>query len=517
MPNGPADPPPSPSIADCLDPEAQSRVGVIPGTAPGAPGHAQALDIFFGLLADLRPAVFCDIGANKGEAGRRALATLPDLVVFGFEANPVTHARHAAINTAAGVRWTNAAVSDRPGTVTLHVPRVLSRALQGDRLAPRRLVERADTGKASLLQRDEDARYDHVEVASVRLDDHLAAHAPAGRVALWIDVEGAASLVLAGATETLARTDLMIIEVEGFGFWKDQVRAADLLDLLGKVGFTPVLRDREYGDAQFNVICVRASASQGETQRHVGARLDALRPTPPAMAASGPLPTPATTPVLIPCFNNPSYAANMLRQLRALGFADITFVDNASDSADMHAFLDSAEQSGATVERLSENLGPRHSIFTPERLQSLPRWFCLTDPDLEFNPALPEDFLATLASVILPSSYAKAGFALNIANRDALRQDKIEIEAQHHHIWEWEQQFWIRRLGFTPGGDPVYKAPIDTTFALYDKLRVDNFFRSLRVGGRMTAEHLPWYPNPPMTDPEASHYRASQKFSFYHR
>lgn len=512
-------PPEQPTVANCLDAASHSVIGTIPATPDGQAGHAHAhaLDIYFGLLRDLTPAVFCDIGANKGEAGRRARKTSPATTVFGFEANPAIHARYKAGKEAAGITWINAAVADRPGELTLHIPRVLSRHLSGETFRYERVVEAANTGKSSLLMRDEAAEYDSVVVPAVTLDGFLADAAPHGRVALWIDVEGAASLVLGGATETLARTDLMIIEVEGFGFWQDQVRAADLLDLLAKAGFTPVLRDREYGDAQFNVICVRASASQGETQRHVGARLDALRPTPPAMAASGPLPTPATTPVLIPCFNNPSYAANMLRQLLALGFADITFVDNASDSADMHAFLDSAELSGATVERLSENLGPRHSIFTPERLQSLPRWFCLTDPDLEFNPALPEDFLATLASVILPSSYAKAGFALNIANRDALRQDKIEIEAQHHHIWEWEQQFWIRRLGFTPGGDPVYKAPIDTTFALYDKLRFDNFFRSLRVGGRMTAEHLPWYPNPPMTEAEASHYRASQKFSFYHR
>lgn len=510
--------PSTPAVADCLDAASQSLIGTIPATPDGKVGHDHAVDIFFDLVAHLGPAVFCDIGANQGEAGRRAKETLPTAQVFGFEANPAIHARYSDLNVAAGVNWVNAAVADAAGTLTLHVPKFLSRELRGGSFTYRRVTEAENTGKASLLKRDEAAEYASVSVPAVTLDHYLSKEAPQGRVALWIDVEGAASLVLRGAMQTLSRTDILIIEVEGFGFWQDQTLAASVLRTLEDEGFVPVLRDREYQDAQFNVICLRATPSHSEQRALIRERLDGLR-SDKAPASPDGMPTPATTPVLVPCFNNPSYSDAMLQQLLARGFRDITFIDNASDSAEMHAWLDTVAQSGAKVERLNENLGPRKSIFANNRLARLPRWFCVTDPDIQFNPALPPDFLATLADTMLRHRFGKAGFALNIARPTALRQEKFTIGEKDYHIWEWEKQFWANRVEFTTGGDPVYRADIDTTFALHDLQRFNEkkFMTALRVGGRMTAEHLPWYPAVQMTESELSHYRASQKFSYYHR
>jgi hypothetical protein len=209
----------------------------------------------------------------------------------------------------------------------------------------------------------------------------------------------------------------------------------------------------------------------------------------------------------------------MLKQLLDCGFRDITFIDNASDSDAMKSLLEIAAQSGAKVERLDDNIGPRECIFANDRIKRLPRWFCVTDPDLEFNSALPSNFLESLAEIMLRNRTGKAGFALNIARPKALRQEKFNIGEKDYFIWEWEQRFWANRIDFTAGGDPVYRADIDTTFALYDlhQFTRKRFMSALRVGGRMTAEHLPWYPSLAMTESELSHYRASQKFSYYHR
>ena len=504
------------SISRCLDADSQSYAGLIPATQAGHDGHLAVLDIYFDLIAATKPDIFCDIGANKGEAGRRALALRPDMTVFGFEANPNIHGRYSDINVTAGVQWINCAVADQDGTLQLYIPKVLSRALKGDVLVAKRVVEAEDTGKSSLLKRDESAEYETVDVRAVALDGFLQQHAPKGRVALWIDVEGAASLVLQGAAATLARTDVVIVEVEGFSFWQDQALVMQVMDRLYLAGFVPVLRDREYQDAQFNIVFLRNSDKIGAHQRWIGDALDKRR-SQPAITAQ-PL-TPATVPVLIPCFNNPSYAGAMLAQLQAIGFTDITFVDNASSSPAMHDWLDQTARRGIKVERLTENLGPHDSVFTPARLKNLPRWFCVTDPDLAFNPALPKDFLQIMADAITRHGIPKAGFALDIANREGLRQSKFDIGGTDYQIWEWEKQFWNTPLDLTASDDTVFEALVDTTFALYDstKLRKKFSMTALRIGGRFTAKHLPWLAEPSMHDDEASLYRDSQKFSFYAR
>ncbi len=500
--------------------DSQSYVGALPAMPAGEAGHRATLDVFFSLLGQSKPAVFCDIGANKGEAGRRALALQPAMTVFGFEANPQIHGMYAAINTEAGVRWINAAVADRDGTLSLFIPRILARALEGDTLVQKTVIEAADTGKSSLLKRDENAQYDTVEVPAIALDSFLAKAAPAGRLALWIDVEGAASVVLDGARASLARTDLLIVEVEGFAFWQDQALVTQIIDRLRGQGFVPVLRDREYQDAQFNIVFLRDAPDIPAHRKAIGAAVDQASPPTPALTGRSPELLVAEVPVLVPCFNNPSYCAQMLDQLYEAGFRQITLVDNASDSPAMTAFLTATAAkvgSGITVERLTTNLGPRRSIFTPVRLANLPRWFCVTDPDLQFNPALPADFLTVLARAMADHGGAKAGFALDISAPSDLRQDTFEIGGAYYRIEEWERGFWKDRLGFTAGGDPIFKASIDTTFALYDKTnyRLDRPQRALRVGGRMTAQHLPWLARPTIDAQESAIYRASQKFSYY--
>lgn len=507
------------NIERCLDSDSQSYVGTIPATSSGPDGHRAALDVFFDLIAMKKPETFCDIGANKGEAGRRALARVPGMKVFGFEANPKIHSRYKKVNVDSGVFWINTAVADQNGKLVLYIPKVLARALKGQNLVSERVVEAEDTGKSSLLKRDENAEYEAVEVPAVALDKFLEEHAPVGRVALWIDVEGAASLVLKGAAATLVRTDIIIVEVEGFSFWQNQALVMQVLDTLYAAGFVPVLRDREYHDAQFNIIFLRSGDDISLQKNWIGTALDKTRIATSRTAQLNQDLTPQSVPVFVPCFNNPSHAENMLVQLQLLGFANITFVDNASNSLDMHRWLDEAARRGAHVERLAENLGPRDSIFTGQRLAQLPRWFCVTDPDLQFNPALPADFLQILADATATHHIAKAGFALDISNRHHLRQEKFRIGRADYHIWEWERKFWDTELGRTSSNDTIFRADIDTTFALYDltKFRKNDAMKALRIGGRFTAQHLPWLLHATMLEEEARFYRASQKFSYYVR
>jgi hypothetical protein len=226
----------------------------------------------------------------------------------------------------------------------------------------------------------------------------------------------------------------------------------------------------------------------------------------------------ANTPILIPVFNNPTYLSRMLDQLRSKGLRNIVVVDNASTSPQMKSFLQKIPPE-ITLVRLTRNLGPRDIFQSAVNLQHLPNVFCVTDPDLELNRDLPDDFLVELFGLTERFKIGKAGFSLDISDRDAMRDDPVAFAEGSMKIWEWEERFWTNHVGFTEGGDPIYKAKIDTTFALYNKtfFRPDRFTAAVRVAGRYTCRHLPWYKDDRIPEQEQKHYRRKQKFSTYVR
>lgn len=449
-----------------LSARAESRLGLVPALPVGPEGTSRLQDIVLDLLTELRPAVVCDIGGNQGAAGRRADVVSP------------------------GMHWLDLAVSDAAGTVTLDIRRGPDRTQDGE--APREGTRDAAT-----------------------LDDILQRAAPDGTVVLRIDAAGSAAKLLEGARLTLQRADLLQVKVAGFAVRQDQTVIDEVLDQLAQQGFVPVLRDREAGDAEFNVVFLRRSAAGAD--HLIGRIASSLDRSRPSRATTPSQLSPATVPVLIPCFNNPSYVRQMLDQLARLGFEQVTLVDNASDSDDMRALLSRVEAEGVQVERLTRNLGPRLSIFVRERLARLPRYFCVTDPDLAFNPQLPPDFLDQLRDVQKRYGEVKAGFALDISQPWRLKPDSFKIGQYTARVDEWEEQFWRKRIGHTAGGDAIFRAVIDTTFALYDRHRIDGKHpvAGVRVAGRFTAEHLPWLNQSTMSSGEEEHYRRSQKFSQY--
>lgn len=227
----------------------------------------------------------------------------------------------------------------------------------------------------------------------------------------------------------------------------------------------------------------------------------------------------AEIPVIIPAFNNPTYLRNILVQLQKLRLQNIIVVDNVSTYPAMNDLLSEISREVSVV-RNEENRGARHVILDEKIVSLLPPLFCVTDPDLQFNDELPSDFLAEL--VLLTEKYAvgKAGFSLDISERYELRDDGFLINGRQYAIREWEQQFWETPLGPLAGGDPVYRAPIDTTFALYNKkyYSPDRMFEAIRVGGRYACRHLPWEKTSIVPETEESYYRkAATRFGNYHK
>jgi glycosyltransferase involved in cell wall biosynthesis len=219
-------------------------------------------------------------------------------------------------------------------------------------------------------------------------------------------------------------------------------------------------------------------------------------------------------PVLIPVFNNPTYLRKMIGQLRGVGLPNIIVVDNGSEYPPFLEYLDSLEEE-LTVVCLNENSGPRRLFRDAALYDHLPQYFCLTDPDLEFNAALPPDFLECLIDLTKKYHVGKAGFSLDISEPEKMIATPFQIGAESYRIWEWEAQFWHARL--EEKDDPAYRASIDTTFAVYNKdfFSPGNFLDGIRVAGRYTARHLPWYADHRIPSEEADFYRAASRHSFY--
>ena len=461
----------------------------------------------------------------------------PGCVVHAFEANPQIHAKNRERLEKQGIRYWNVAISDQSGRTVVYAPRTLSRAYIGGDIVPASIIEGDDTGKTSLLRRNEDATYAEFEVEATTLDGFVDTHVPDWHdrvVFLWVDVEGAGDRVLAGGKRLLSRTRAIFLETEGFAFWQGQADSGTVVTQLIRAGFVPVARDREYRDKQFNILFVHQDAighilpqlfdSGAALRLCYGAE---TKVTPPPPVAPGGLFRPSISlgvalqgeiPVVIPCFNAVTYVRGMVEQLRARGLRRLILVDNASTYPAMREFL-SAPGPGVTVIAQAENKGPRDIFLDPVSLALLPQIFCVTDPDLVLNPAMPEDFLAQLAALTERHSVGKAGLAIDIADRGEMRQEDFLIGDRHWKIWEWEEQFWQKPLEPLPGGDPVFKADIDTTFALYNKRHFDSSqpLKAVRVAGRYTCRHLPWYQNVELPTEEERFYRSHARHSYYLR
>lgn len=199
-------------------------------------------EYFHGLLSRVRPQIFIEAGAFDAAASRRAAAQLPGTMVYAFEANPSNYAiwTRAVDFESEGVAYLPLALSDRPGSVTF-------RLRSSD--APDAFED-----NSILPHVDADGSGPSVQVEATTLDSFFGGHE--GRVAMWVDVEGANEQVLGGGLEVLSRCDVLKIEVEDVPLWRGQWLARDVVSACLDAGLMPVARDVQ-ALGQYNIVLVR--------------------------------------------------------------------------------------------------------------------------------------------------------------------------------------------------------------------------------------------------------------------
>lgn len=225
-------------------------------------------------------------------------------------------------------------------------------------------------------------------------------------------------------------------------------------------------------------------------------------------------------PVIVVGFNNGPYLKNMATQLIEREIFPI-IIDNASTHSGTREVLCEVQKMGVEVVRSSRNLGHLVGFMDPI-YKLLPEVFAYTDPDLQFNPDLPENFLIELLELTNLYECYKAGMALDIASFGAPKKWKSSTTRKYpfrfkkeHDILDWERQFWTMPLKHDRF--EVYAASIDTTFAVYQKkyFHCGDLTRGVRVAGAFSACHLPWYSHLELlSDVEQKLYLKEKKLGF---
>lgn len=135
---------------------------------------------------------------------------------------------------------------------------------------------------------------------------------------------------------------------------------------------------------------------------------------------------------------------------------------------------------------MKENLG--HMVFWKSDLFSEVRkdFYVVTDPDLEFVEACPDDFMEFLFQKLWKYPFVrKIGLSLKIDDlpeNGCITKETLEWEKQY-------QKYYLKK-------DNLFIAGVDTTFALYlpDSLvKRQKFLRAFRTGMPYQMRHLPWY------------------------
>lgn len=199
-------------------------------------------------IQNIQPELIVEVGAHSAEFSCSVKALLPSADCIAIEANPHVFDRNKEAVARMGVDYRNACISDKYEPVEFIVPIYRDKTLDN---------------MGGMLQYEEnltvaESSRDVIMMTADTLDNFLLSSKNKKNF-VWIDVEGNAGKVLAGARQTLKTCVALYIEVESIKKWVNQSSLdVDIRAMLAKIGFIPVLRDVQRQGWQYNVLFVRA-------------------------------------------------------------------------------------------------------------------------------------------------------------------------------------------------------------------------------------------------------------------
>lgn len=211
---------------------------------------------------------------------------------------------------------------------------------------------------------------------------------------------------------------------------------------------------------------------------------------------------PCETPIIINNFNRLTFLRELIERLEKCGYKNIYIIDNASTYPPLLDYYDKLKYK---IYRLEDNVGFLSFWKTEIYKQFKNQYFVYTDSDVVPSDECPDDFLSYFYFLMKKYPRAsKVGFSLKI-------DDLPDTFSNKAKVLDWESKFWDNEL--EPG---IYKAAIDTTFALYrPNVKGGAFFHDfmIRTAGKYSAKHLPWYNDDSNPTEEEKYYIANAKTS----
>ena len=184
------------------------------------------------------------------------------------------------------------------------------------------------------------------------------------------------------------------------------------------------------------------------------------------------VPKSSNIPIYVIGYNNYTFVKNTIDQFIQMNIHKIIIIDNASFYPKLIEYYDVIDnkQFGKTnvkIIRMDKNYG--HCVFYHEDIwKQLPKYFVLTDPDLQYNQNMPQNFLQILAAYTVKN---KCKSALDLKSNPSELDNSICYEP--------------------------YKKYTDTTFSLYNKKYnyKGKHFDAMVFNKIFDCVHIPWILN----------------------
>lgn len=215
---------------------------------------------------------------------------------------------------------------------------------------------------------------------------------------------------------------------------------------------------------------------------------------------------PLSIPIIIINYNRLADLKKLIKFLLDRKHKNIVIVDNTSTYTPLLEYYEHIKDK-VTIEFMDQNYG--HLVFWNNadlNKKYSSGYHIITDSDILPNENLPSDYLHTMISKLHKyTNVTKVGFALQI-------NDIPDSFAPKETVIDWEKQFWENEIE-----KDIYKAALDTTFALYYpnyKIKIPAFYRGVRLAGNFMARHEGWYVDSKnMTEEEKFYYRTANASS----
>jgi hypothetical protein len=214
-------------------------------------------------------------------------------------------------------------------------------------------------------------------------------------------------------------------------------------------------------------------------------------------------------PIVVICWNNYFFVKNFVTQLKKYK-NPIILLDNKSNYSKLLDYYEQIKNDDQIeIRLLDKNYG--HTVYK-ELKSTLPDVYILSDPDLQLNERMPDNFSEILLQISNSYKSYKVGLALDISDNHKFIECDNYTNGQNIH--DWESQFWKTKINHD--NYEIYYADVDTTFCLVNNNYSSNGDKNVRIAGDFTVKHLPWYKDyiKTMVDPdEIEHWKLNNKSS----